>query len=213
MNKKIYFNDKFIEFTGDTAQTSHNQLIRFYPEVSEEMLKNLLPHLLSESNERISENLSGYAMPEKYFSFVFDFLKKSLYYIEAAGGFIKKGNSFLFIYRFDRWDLPKGKLDHDETIQNAAVRECEEECAVKNLKIGQQLSSTFHVYKYKDGHALKQTYWFYMTTDYNEKLVPQVEENITDVQWFTREEIKQKVFKNSYFTIKDVVTEALSKGI
>jgi 8-oxo-dGTP pyrophosphatase MutT (NUDIX family) len=211
MNKKIYFNNKFIEFTGDTAQTSQNQQIRFYPEFSEQLLKEILPGLLSETDERLSQNLSGYATSSTYFQMVFDFLKKNLYYIEAAGGLIKKADKFLFIYRFERWDLPKGKLDKGETIENAAIRECEEECAVRGLSIQQQLSSTFHVYKYKDGHALKQTYWFYMTTSYNEKLIPQTEENITDVKWFDKNEIKEIVFDNSYFTIKDVVKEAFEE--
>jgi 8-oxo-dGTP pyrophosphatase MutT (NUDIX family) len=214
MNKKIYFNNKFIEFAGDTAQTSQNQSIRMYRDFSEEMLKTLLPDLLSETEERVSENLTGISVPSSYFEMVFDFLKKNLYYIEAAGGFIKKEDKFLFIYRFDRWDLPKGKLDKGETLEHAAVRECEEECAIKNLEIKQQLSSTFHVYKYKNSHALKQTFWFYMTTDYANTLVPQTEENITDVQWFDKKQISAKVFPNSYFTIKDVVTEAFEeKGI
>lgn len=211
MNKKIYFNDKFIEFTGDAAQASQNQSLRFYPDFSEEMLNTLLPDLLSESNERMSEKSAGFLVPSNYFDMVFASLKKKLYYIEAAGGFIEKENKFLFIYRFDRWDLPKGKLDKGETIEHAAVRECEEECAIGNLSIQQQLSSTFHVYKYKDRHALKQTYWFYMTTDYAKKLIPQTEENITDVQWFSKEEVRANVFANSYFTIKDVVTEAFEE--
>lgn len=117
----------------------------------------------------------------------------------------------MFIYRFDRWDLPKGKLEKGETIEHAAVRECEEECAVKNLKIEQQISSTYHVYKYKKGFAIKQTYWFYMTTDYDKKLKPQKEENITDVKWFNKNDISTIVFGNSYFTIKDVVMEAFEE--
>ncbi|MGZ3899705.1 MAG: NUDIX hydrolase [Bacteroidia bacterium] len=214
MNKKIYFNNKFIEFTDTPAQTSQNQLIRFYPEFSEEKLKEILPGLLSETAERVSENLTGYSTDARYFSMVLDYLKKKYYYIEAAGGLIKKELDYLFIYRFERWDLPKGKLDKGETIEHAAIRECEEECAIKKLKIQQQLSSTFHVYKYKDSFAIKQTFWFFMTTDYDKKLKPQKEENITEVKWFNKEEIKEIVFDNSYFTIKDVVNEALTdKGL
>jgi 8-oxo-dGTP pyrophosphatase MutT (NUDIX family) len=209
MNKRIYFNNKFIEFNNEPLQTSQNQSIRFIPEFSEETLNKVVSELLSETTEPMSKTATGYRTATDNFERVFDYLKKNLYYIEAAGGFIRKQNEFLFIYRFERWDLPKGKLDKGETIEEAAVRECEEECAIKQLKIEKQLSSTFHIYKYKDKFALKQTYWFYMTTDYDKKLKPQTEESITDVQWFDASQIEKKVFENSYFTIKDVVTEGL----
>ena len=117
---------------------------------------------------------------------------------------------FRSIYRLGKWDLPKGKLDKGETVEAAAIRECEEECGIKNLKIEQQLSSTYHIYKYKGKLALKQTYWFYMTTNYEKPLKPQTEENIEDVKWFTKEKIKETVFGNSYFTIIDVINEAFN---
>jgi len=211
MNKKIYFNNKFIEFTGLPIQTSQNQSIRIIEEFSEQTLKNLINELLSEVTVSTSNSIKSVLTSIDNFQFVFDYLKKKLYYIEAAGGLIKKEDQYLFIYRFERWDLPKGKLDKGETIENAAVRECEEECAIKNLKIEQQLSSTFHVYKYKDSFAIKQTYWFFMTTDYNKTLKPQLEENITEVKWFTKEQVQETVFNNSYFTIKDVVNEAFNE--
>ena len=116
---------------------------------------------------------------------MFDFLKVSFLYIEAAGGFIERDKRFLFIHRLGKWDLPKGKLEKKETIENAAIRECEEECAIKNLKIVKQLASTFHIYPFKTGYVLKQTYWFYMKTNYAEKLKPQTEENIDEVKWFS----------------------------
>ncbi|MBK6522614.1 MAG: hypothetical protein IPG08_09890, partial [Sphingobacteriaceae bacterium] len=42
------------------------------------------------------------------------------------------------------------------TIQQAAIRECEEECAVTGLTILKQLPDTYHIYEYKTGHALKR---------------------------------------------------------
>jgi len=41
----------------------------------------------------------------------------------------------LFIYRFNKWDLPKGKLDNGESVSECAIREVEEECGIANLKI------------------------------------------------------------------------------
>jgi ADP-ribose pyrophosphatase YjhB (NUDIX family) len=211
MNTKIYFNNKFLEFTGQATQTSQNQSIRLIEKINEEKLKKIIDELLSENDSSSSKTNDFYQISAEDFNFVFDFLKKHFYYIEAAGGLIKKENKFLFIYRLNKWDLPKGKLDKNETIEHAAIRECEEECAIKKLKIEQQLSSTFHVYKYKDKYALKQTFWFYMSTTFDGKLKPQTEENIDEVKWFTKDEIKKTVFANSYFTIIDVVNEAFDE--
>ncbi len=208
MNTKIYFNNKFLEFTEEQLQDSQNQPIIFYDEISEEKLNIILKDILNESFSAVNENIIGFKMPVKNFQAVINYLKKNLHYIEAAGGLIKKEHQFLFIYRLSRWDLPKGKLEKGETIEAAAIRECEEECGIKKLKIEQQLSSTYHVYKYKGKFALKQTYWFFMTSTYNKALKPQTEENIEQVKWFTKDEINDTVFSNSYFTIKDVVNEA-----
>jgi len=211
MNTKIYFNDKVLEFIKQELQDSQNQSIRVYNEITDKKLKNIIEELLDENAS--SMNGKHYYIADKHFSFVIDFLKKSLYYIEAAGGLIKKENYFLFIYRLGKWDLPKGKLDKGETIEEAAIRECEEECGIKELKIEQQLSSTYHVYKYKSKFALKQTFWFYMTTNFNKQLKPQTEENIEEVKWFTKDEIEKIVFANSYFTIKNVIDEAFKERL
>ena len=38
--------------------------------------------------------------------------------------------SYLFIYRNDKWDLPKGKIEKNEVVIEAAVREVMEETGV-----------------------------------------------------------------------------------
>jgi len=77
-----------------------------------------------------------------------------------------------------------------------------------NCEIRRKVIS-FHIYKYKDGYALKQSYWFYMTSNYNETLKPQIEESIDKVEWFRLKEIQSEILKDTYFTIADVVKEAL----
>jgi 8-oxo-dGTP pyrophosphatase MutT (NUDIX family) len=212
MNKKIYFNNKCLAFGGAASQYSKNQTIKFHEGISESKLGELIDAWMSVGGERMSENLSFQALPEASFEQALDYLKKKFYYIEAAGGLIERKKKYLFIFRLGKWDLPKGKLDSGETPAQAAVRECEEECAISGLNIIAELPSTFHIYKYKESYALKRTYWYFMETDFNGKLVPQAEENIEKAEWFNREEILEKVFANSYFTIEDVVNEALKRG-
>jgi len=207
MNKKIYFNDKFLSFAEHGAEVSRNQLIRKYNPLADKndsFIKDVLSDFLEFLNTK-SVTLINYRLED-----FIDFFKRTHYYIEAAGGFIEKENEFLFIHRHGRWDLPKGKLEKNETIENAAIRECEEECSIRELEIKKKLSSTFHIYPYKKSYALKQSYWFYMETGYDKPLIPQTEESIDQVKWFTRQQINSVIIKDTYYTITDVVSEALN---
>ncbi len=205
MNIKIYFNTKRIEFFTNGLQPSQNQefIIYDYLDSKNFQLKEIINQFLNLKNSH------SIAITNGDFAVIFTELKTMFHYIEAAGGFIEKENKFLFIHRHGRWDLPKGKLEKKETIENAAIRECEEECGIKELKIIKPLHSTFHIYAHKNSFALKQSYWFYMISSYNKALVPQTEEDIDRVEWFTKTEIEATILSDTYFTISDVVKQAL----
>ena len=205
MNIQIYFNNKFIELSSNDIQNSQNQAIKKSYLLNDNKLnfnKIIDEFLFDPSNDSIKIVSSD-------LNTLLELFKSKFYYIEAAGGFIEKDNEFLFIHRQGIWDLPKGKLEKGETIKNAAIRECEEECGIKQLIITKQLSSSFHLYKYKKGFALKQSYWFYMKSDYSKKLTPQIEEDIDEVKWFSKHEIETIILNHTYYTIKDVINEAL----
>lgn len=103
---------------------------------------------------------------------------------EAAGGRVHKGRSqILLIYRRNRWDLPKGKIDKGETPRKAAVREVEEECGISQLRITRTLPVTYHVFTQKNQRILKITHWFEMQCADTRKLVPQTEEDIEEAVW------------------------------
>jgi 8-oxo-dGTP pyrophosphatase MutT (NUDIX family) len=136
------------------------------------------------------------------------FLKKiikSVTLIEAAGGLVKnsKGN-YLFIYRNDKWDIPKGKLEKGEKIEECAVREVEEECGIKIDGCGKKIINTYHVYTSRGELVLKKTYWYKMKYKGKAKLKPQLEEGITDVQWFDKNHIST-VLDNTFPSIVDVL--------
>lgn len=213
MNKKIYFNNSCLCFSSSKAESPINQSISDKQHFKEEELEALISLWMSEAKPVMSGKARETLLHESTFEQVLDYLKKKFYYIEAAGGLIKKENQYLFIFRLGKWDLPKGKLDKEEGPEHAAIRECEEECAIGELKIESQLSSTFHMYKYKDSFAIKQSFWYYMSSTWNQPLIPQIEENIERVEWMKRERIMNDVFANSYYTIKDVVNEAIERKI
>lgn len=127
---------------------------------------------------------------------------KKIPLVVAAGGVVtnKKGK-VLFIYRNDKWDLPKGKLDKGETIEECALREVEEETGVKGLKIENVLKTTYHVFKRNGIYKLKEVHWYAMKTSYNGKLKGQKSEGIEKVKWKGPKKI-EKALQNSYTNIK-----------
>lgn len=125
--------------------------------------------------------------------------------IYAAGGLIQQNGKYLFIYRLKKWDLPKGKIDKGESPEQAAIRECEEECAITHLSITKELDPTYHIYEYKGDYALKKTFWYAMETTHTGHLIPQTEENIERVEWFDKLDIEEIVKINSYPAILDVL--------
>lgn len=112
-----------------------------------------------------------------------------------------KHQEILFIYRKGCWDLPKGKTEKGEAIEDTALREVCEETGVSGLKIKRPLSPTFHIMKRKGKYRLKITHWFEMQTDCEQELIPQTEEDITKVEWKDVKE-SQEALKNSYENIK-----------
>jgi 8-oxo-dGTP pyrophosphatase MutT (NUDIX family) len=125
--------------------------------------------------------------------------------IEAAGGLVKnKKGEYLFIFRNGKWDLPKGKVEKEEAIPMAAIREVEEECGVDQLKIVKELESSYHTYELDGKAVLKRTFWFEMDCDDSSQLVPQTEEGITEVKWLSKNELK-KVYANTYESVKEVL--------
>ena len=126
--------------------------------------------------------------------------------MEAAGGVVKKpSGEVLVIFRKKKWDLPKGKLDFGESPEDAALREVNEECGIDQLKIEKEVLKTFHTYTEKDKFILKKTHWYAMSSDDLKEPVPQSEEDIEKVKWMTKEKILDKVFSNTYQSIKDVL--------
>ena len=125
--------------------------------------------------------------------------------VTAAGGVLLRPNktaSFpevLLIYRRGVWDLPKGKLEDDETIKKCALREVSEEVGLDTLpEMGIFLTKTYHEYQQEGTLFGKETHWFTMslpkpvTTFYPEK-----EEGIERVTWSPLGEAKKRVgYKN-----------------
>jgi ADP-ribose pyrophosphatase YjhB (NUDIX family) len=132
------------------------------------------------------------------------FLKKLPNIIAGGGKVLNSKREILFIYRNDKWDLPKGKAEGKESIEETSLREVEEETNVTGLKIVKPLETTYHIFKRNGRHKIKITYWFEMVSDYDGKLEPQQEEGITKVVWLNPQQTV-KAMENSYANIRTLV--------
>ena len=120
----------------------------------------------------------------------------------AAGGKITNSKSeTLFIYRNDKWDLPKGKAEKNEQLPQTAIREVKEETGIKEVSINKPLDITYHIFRRNNEYRLKVTYWFDMFSDYEGIFFPQLDEGITDVKWVKKADLEE-VKINSYPNIR-----------
>ena len=55
--------------------------------------------------------------------------------IRTAGGLVIQNDKILFIYKRDKWDLPKGKIKQGNTKRETAIIEVEEETGLKYEKL------------------------------------------------------------------------------
>ena len=97
--------------------------------------------------------------------------------------------------------MPKGRIERNESVREAAVREVEEETGVTGLEITQPLPETFRLYQRNGKYRLKKTYWYGMTTDYSGPLLPQNEEGIEKAEWKDATDV-EVLFENAYANIQ-----------
>ena len=127
-------------------------------------------------------------------------------YIESAGGAVKnEKGELLMIYRNKHWDLPKGKIEKNESPEEASVREVEEECGLKKLKIEKHLANSYHIFFQDQKQQLKCTYWFEMTCNDLTIPTPQKEEGIEQVKWMSKDEVR-KVQNKIFPSLQQIIT-------
>ncbi|MFN8166641.1 MAG: NUDIX domain-containing protein [Bacteroidia bacterium] len=205
VNHTVYINDRPIWFCAI------NQKHESFPSSMEVLNADSIDY--AEVAEQISKGISSGAVvlcedPDREWkNFVYPYTL-----IEAAGGYVEnEKGEVLFIFRKGKWDLPKGKAEYDESIEQTAVREVREECGLKMVVLKKELTKTFHTYFEKGKHILKKTHWFSMESLSTEQLIPQYEEDITAIRWLNSEEINSDVLTNTYASIRDVIHAAMKK--
>lgn len=138
--------------------------------------------------------------------------------VDAAGGVVFNAQGqILLIFRKGKWDLPKGKVEKNEHITQAAIREVLEETGLQHVELQaqtpiilpiNQTNVTYHTFPIKSKRILKTTYWYKMFCSSPEHYTPQLEEDITEVRWVNVVEIPFYC-QNTYNSIIDVLQTSL----
>lgn len=188
---KVFVNDKPIILT---SESSGDKRYKTYP------LKYVdLPKVVRDLKRK---PIKGVYLYHKNKSKLLDkFLKKLPNVIAGGGKVYNEKGKVLFIYRNDKWDLPKGRVEDNESIEEGAIREVEEETGVKGLTITKPLDTTYHIFKRNGRYKIKITYWFEMYTIYDGELKPETTEGITKVKWLGKKK-QAKALDNCYANIK-----------
>ncbi len=127
--------------------------------------------------------------------------------IKAAGGLVQnEEKKMLMIFRRGKWDLPKGKIDDGETLEQCAVREVEEETGLTKIELLSPLLTTYHTYHEGSKYILKESYWYNMKVSGKQNLQPQTEEDILEIKWVTTKEA-EKLFPECFPSVIDVIKE------
>tara|TARA_B110000259_G_scaffold47625_1_gene55497 strand:- start:1487 stop:2083 length:597 start_codon:yes stop_codon:yes gene_type:complete len=196
---KVFYNQKPLFFTTDLTNNSDETPLLFIKYTSALVIVNAL---------RNKNTKAVYLYHPKEEKLEKHFLKH-FPVVEAAGGLVEHTDGrYLFIYRNDKWDLPKGKIEKNEVIIDAAIREVTEETGVGDLMVTKPLNTTYHVFNSKGKFKLKKTYWFLMKSNYNAPLVPQEEENIQAAVWRPRADFPL-LMENAYENIKILLEEII----
>lgn len=205
---KVFFNDSTFQIGVESKKSSKNNITQT-PDCENYGFVSELINQIEKSDKPIN-----FLLQNNENEMLWKCFRKQFVEIPAAGGLVQRSDqSLLFIRRLGVWDLPKGKIDKGETPEIAAIREVEEECGVKGLKIIRQLDSTYHIYrspflKFPDNLALKETKWFLMSCDDDQTLVPQSEENIEEVRWFAVNEL-DTVMENTYLSLREFLSKTI----
>lgn len=208
MQHIIYFNQKPLVIGSEKTDLIENILqqpnVLFQDEIDK-------PSICRMINGMQQETISGGIFLYEDANIALQAFKNEMKVIVAGGGLVHTAeNTVLLIFRKNKWDLPKGKLDAGETPEVAALREVHEETGLQSLQLDKPLTITYHTYKENGTFILKESHWFLMKSPQQEGMVPQLEEGIEQCIWVKWSELPSYL-ENTHPSIIDVIKTGIEK--
>lgn len=200
--KKIFFNNRAIIICNDNMTADEDpEAVIMYASGSDSLKEAIMTF---DSNPSISRMY----LPSDNIGAVYNRLCSLFTEVNAAGGLIRNPEGgVLVIKRNGLWDLPKGKVEQGESIEETAVREVMEECGIPAPQISRLLCMTDHTYHMDGKFILKHTYWYAMDLAEKTVPVPQTEEGITEALWIPADRIVECA-GNTHLSILEVFRSA-----
>ena len=121
---KVFINDKPIILTSSYQNEEIFSVQLFKHTVVDEVIYRLK-----------NENIEGIVLHCDNLEQDWENFKNNFKVVIAGGGLvINENQEILFIYRNDKWDLPKGRIEKGESIDITAIRELKRSAELQTYK-------------------------------------------------------------------------------
>ena len=202
LNRRVKFRPFLAENASEIGMDGDQSIHMIDP--TKEMLRDL-PNTLKQHPDLTDVLIESSNLEATWMTFC-----SGYHELAAAGGVVKDSEGhILWIQRNGKWDLPKGKLEPGESLEEAAVREVFEETGIQDLTITGEAFNTFHTYESGGVIHLKSTFWYPMVHDgIQTQGRPQAIEGITDVTWL-KPPFSEEVLHKTFGSIKVVLDKLI----
>ena len=133
---------------------------------------------------------------------------------KSAGGVVIYDNAILLLRKYNGdWVLPKGRIEKDEKIKEAALREVKEETGTQAevIKYLGEIHYTYNENWYETNRIHKTVHWFMMKSSSLET-VPQKEEGFVEARYIQMDKAIEIVKYDDEREIIKVAVSYFKKG-